>query len=502
MADTQLPDILLKKGLQEVHEAAAYIGSKGDPAVMASIKEPPSALMLLLLSFALLAIVYVLCEFSNYYEIKRNWAQYRCMPSVAPFASFYGYNLAETMNFCVAENVRQHAPGVIDPLYQGINAISGVVDGVFSKVFEIESGIGSLLQGFKDFMINFVNSFRLLGTRIRMSFIRVKDIFSRVYGTFLAFVYAGISALTFGENLVCNPLVAFIGTITGNDDFCCFAPDTLVKMADGSSKNIADIGIGEALHSFDPSRESQENRVVATYLFDGRTTAMVRLYGIHVSANHYIRYRGAALRAAGDHPDAVAAESLGLIWCLSTTTNRIPLLSSTSNDTIEAADYEESSDPAVIAEAQTIAEMALNRGLSIGSGPTVPDYGLGLDPTLQVFMKHSLWRPLSEIRIGDILQTGATVTGLVEEICNLQCKTPAGSYVSAAQLIYYENSWKRAYHIWPTLDRPETQILLHITTDADHPITVRTEWEILNVRDYTEVNSLDMQTPYDAALTQ
>jgi hypothetical protein len=427
----------------------------------------------------------MISELSNYYEIQRNWSHYRCMPSITPFAAFYGFNLSETLNFCVAESVREHAPGVINPIYKGINEVTGIVDGVYDKVVAIEGGVGSLLKGFEGFVINFVNSFRLLGTRIRMSFVRIKDIFARVYGIFIAFSYAAISAITFGENLICNPLVVFLGTVTGVD-ICCFAPDTRIRLADGSTKPIAECVIGDELFA--------SSKVTSTYLFDGSRTKMIRIRGVHVSANHYIEGpEPGQMIQAGDHPEAVAAESLERLWCLGTANNRMTVVTNMGDHVF--ADYEESSDPDVVATVQAVAERTLNNR---EAGPTVPDYSLGLDPTLLVYMKDTTLKPLSQVRIDDDLMGGGRVTGIIREVCEQQCKTPAGHTVAAAQLILHEHGWTRAAHIWPRY-APVTPVLYHLMTTA--PFTVGGDGEIFMVRDYAEVSTIDMQTPYDKKLT-
>lgn len=476
---SQVPDDLEKEALLVMKKIGAFVGSKGDPAVMESYKEPPSLITLVLMTLGLGVVAYIVAELSNYYEIQRNWAQYRCMPSVMPFAKFYGFDLAETINFCVSEQVREHAPDVIDPIYRGINTVTGVVDGVYKKVVDIEGGITSLLKGFSDFVVNFVNSFRLLGTRVRMSFVRIKDIFARVYGIFLSFAYAAISAITFGENLICNPLITFMGSITGVD-LCCFSPDTQIVMADGSLRPISDIRIGDAL---------KDATVTSTYRFDGATD-MVWIDGIHVSTNHYIQETG--MIPAGRHPAATPAPRLNRLWCLATNTNRIPIMGRTRVH--EFADYEESSDPSVIAEAQRIAEATLNDG---HVGPVVPDYSLGLDPTLLVLMKNNTWKPIAQICIGDELMGGTRVSGIIRELCEAQCKTSGGHYVSAAQLVYHGDRWVRAAHIWPSVSHSSELCQLMLNNNAF--ITVGGDGEVFNVRDYAEAGA-EMQAPYDANL--
>jgi hypothetical protein len=484
----QLPDDLRNEAEAALKRVGAYLETRGDPAIMNSLKTPPSITTLAGISVVLFLVAYIIAEISNYYEIRRNWSHYRCMPSISPFAKFYGHDLKETMNFCIAQSVKEHAPGVITPIYEGINAVTGVVEGVFDKVESVAGGIEGLLAGFKSFVVNFVNSFRLVGTRIRMSLIRVKEIFSRVYGIFIAFAYAAISAITFGENLICNPLVTFVAGFAGVD-ICCFAPETLIQMADGSQKPIRDIQIGDRL--------AGDSEVTTTFLFRGYDTAMVSVHGVHVSGNHYLLAPNSTWIRADKHPAAVPALSIPRLWCLSTTTNTIPV-AGVGGHTLEFTDFEESSDPEVVAVAQRTAEEGLNgRG---SAGPTVADYSLGIDPTYGVHMLHGHWVQASQLRVGDSLAGGGNVVGIVREQCEELCKSPCGHYVSAAQLVMWEGRWQRAAHTWPRV--AGEQILVQVLLDSSRPFTIGGEGEMYSVRDYTEWEESSMQPLYEAALAK
>lgn len=492
MSLSQLPEDLQKEALTLLGK----IRAREHPDVLSSHKDIPSVTMLAMITIGLFIGAYIITEIANYNEIKANWAHYQCMPSVAPFASFYGHDLNETMQFCIAQSVKDHAPGVINPIYKGISEVTDVVDGVYDKVVAIEGGVAGLLKGFESFVINFVNSFRLLGTRVRMSFIRIKEIFGRVYGLFMAFVYAGISALTFGENLACNPLVAFMATITGHEEMCCFAPTTRIPLADGSVVAIRDVQIGDVL--------AGGGLVTSTYLFTGIHTPMVRFHGIEVSTDHYVR-AGNRLIQARDHPGAIPVFRLPYLYCITTSDHRIPVISDLADRILEFADYEESSDPAVIAEAQRIAEMTLNANMTLEAnnahvGPTVPDYSLGLDPTLLVYMRNGSWIPLEHVKVGAQLMSGAFVVGVIQELCETLCEIPGSTaVVSAAQLIWQGGVWRRAAHIWSCGGKVlDPAVLTHLLTDSDAPITVRTNSETLNVRDYAECYGI--QTPYDTKL--
>lgn len=471
---------------QSLETLGAQILSKGDETIMGSRTEPTSLLTFTGLTFAFGLIAYILTEISNYREIRRHWTHYRCHPTVAPFAKYYGHDLAETMNFCAGEAVKEHAGPVIAPIYDGINRVMGVADGIYEKAEAVEGGVMSLLKGFESFVVNFVNSFRLVGTRVRMSLIRIKDIFARVYGTFIAFTYAAISAITFGENMACNPLTTFIAGFAGVD-ICCFAPETDLLLENGETIQIAIAPIGTQLYGC--------GRITSRYMFNGSTTPMVRIHGVHVSENHYVLHEGRMIQARA-HPEAVAASSLPVIWCIATDTNRIPVLTE-KGATMICADYEEDESPETIATAQKTAEELLN-GVA---GPTVADYSLGLDPGLLVATQDDAYIPLGSVGLGTVLANGSRVVGIIHEECSQVCHLPRSHCViSSAQLIHLDHTWVRTSTRWPIMKK--RHILVHLMLDTKQwfyiyePFTLR----CYGVRDYTEVADAAMQAPYDQIL--
>ena len=491
MAAWTTPEEALTRAQRDLH----VLGILREGGTPDALEEPPALVWLFGITGALAIACWVIAEISNYQEIRRNWGHYRCQPSVTPFAKFYGHDLEETVNFCIGQAVKQHAPGVINPIYEGVERVMGVVDGVYARAESVESGVKGLLSGFESFVINFVNSMRLVGTRIRMSVVRIKEIFARVYGIFIAFSYAAISAITFGENLVCNPLVTFIGTIAGVD-ICCFAPDTLVAAADGSWHEIRDVCIGMKL--------AGGARVSSRYIFDSSGADLWELQGIVVSGNHYVRRTdtGAMVRV-DKHPEAAHQSSPRpeRLICLATSTNRIPLIGSTGQ-ILEFADYEEAEDAVTIAAAQAAAERALGVPLP---GPTVPDYSLGIAPGTWIMMADGTHRQLADLRIGDRVAPVGRIIGIIQEECHTLVQTSGGVLMAAAQLVRTAGGlWRRAAHLWPqTLQRRDSPVLLNHLLLDNSPQGAFVIWdgrETRQLRDYAEAVCEETQAPYDAAL--
>jgi hypothetical protein len=456
----------------------------------ALLRASPSILILFFITAVLAGVIWVILEIANYQEIRANWETYRCMPSVTPFAKFYGHDLEETVNFCIGEAVKQHSAGVMVPIYQGVEKVAGVVDGVYEKAAAVEGGVTHLLTGFSNFVVNFANSLGLIGTRMRIGVVKVKEIFGRVHGLFMAFVFAGISAITFGENLACNPLVTFMAGLAGADDICCFAPDTLVPLRGGALKEIQNVAIGDILAS--------GARVTSLYRFSGSGTPMVRLKGVHVSGNHAVQHEGRWIPAA-THPDAVAAEEVSRIICLGTSDNRIPVVASDGGATLTFTDYEESEDPAVVAEAQAAVEVAL--GMPAGA-PPVEDYGLGLDPQFEVAMADGRRKPLEDVVIGDRLAGGGCVRGVIREECSDCIVVPGGRLVAGAQLIGLSQGWQRAARQWPGRRVAGRRVLRHLMLEGDLATFQVQDIDGLSytVRDYREVSGGAAQAPYDRYL--
>ena len=458
----------------QLHTQSRTLRALGSPIP----KTHPSLLVLIGITTILFFLAVILSEMASYFEIIQNWEHYRCNPGVAPFSRFYGHNLEETMSFCIGEAVREHAPGVINPIYASINGIMTVVDGVYDKASAVQGGVSSLLSGFEKFLVQFANSLRLVGTRVRMSLVRIRDIFARVYASFISIAFAGISAITFGQNLIYNPLVAFI------DDIGCFAPDTQIALQNSKTASIQNVKIGDTLRD--------GGIVTSTYLFDGRNTKMVRIHGIHVSGNHSLFGGG---RADG-HPDAIPAESLDIMLCIATSNHRIPVVSCTGDSVVEFTDYEESSDPTVIAESQRAAEVALNGPNTIGE--SIADFSLGLDPSLYVKMSSGSWKRLYTIQLGDRLESGSRVIGIIREKCSMCVRSPSGNLFSAAQLIQHDGVWKRAKFIYPAVSGE--YILYHVIVSDNSPIHMYEHSGNIFVRDYAEVHDSTVQTPYDVAV--
>jgi hypothetical protein len=286
-------------------------------------------------------------------------------------------------------------------------------------------------------------------------------------------IWMGTSALTSAMSLPDNGLVKFIIGF-------CFDPNTVVHMADGTTKLIKHIQIGDLLKG---------GRATSVFRFDGSRTPMVQIGDVVISSNHLVQCPDGVWRVAEAHPDATPVPSIPDILCLNVEGHRFTV---GIEHVLQVADYDESESDLVVSTAQQLAEAGLNAGLT---GPVIKDYSLGFEPDAEIRISESEWIGVSDIAIGRELYGGQTVMGLVEEECASVCRM--GSIrLSSAQLVFTGSEWKRAGTVLPVETSDVPTRLVQVITDRVGPLCLRRGTSLVWIRDYREAPLPEMEDVY------
>jgi hypothetical protein len=119
-----------------------------------------------------------------------------------------------------------------------------------------------------------------------------------IAGVFILFFFALMPLLPMLISAV-SILAAAGFAVGGLADVFCFAPDTSVKLADGGTRRIADLGLGDQLHG--------GGVVEGMYVMDGAEAQMYSISGVIVSGDHLVWNDASAAGkgsycAVADHP--------------------------------------------------------------------------------------------------------------------------------------------------------------------------------------------------------
>ena len=416
-------------------------------------------------------------------DIKKNFGKYRCNPLFMPFVGNFGYNPVDNFNFCVQSIFNGKAAEVFAPIYSILATFQGVLATVVNSAMSIRGMFSNFLGGVENFIASVRNKIQFLMNSVRMSFVRILNLMGKVYGSMFAVLFMGQSAMTAAFNLADNNLVKFLFEF-------CFAPNTVVKMADGTHKAIKDVVIGDVLAEV-PNNKSPV--VTSVFRFAGGSTPMVRIGDVIVSGAHYVLAGSAGMVPAEAHPDAVWAGSVPELVCLNVSGHRFRV----GADGLLVADYDEHDTAAVVGETQRMATRALN-GRVDGEAP-VMDYSLGVAGSSEVLMADGAWKRMDSIAIGDVVKHSGKVLGVVCEQCDATVVSPSGIVFSAAQLVYDSSAkqWKRSANYWSRGPAGGAKTLYTIFTMNSGAISIRKGTSVEFIRDYREAPLPEMESAYE-----
>jgi len=452
-------------------------------SVAASSNWTWSAIKFGILTAVLLTGLILMFTIGNISEIAANFEKYRCNPLIIPFAGAFGQDAKENLNFCLSSVFNSKAASAFGPVYGMLAQFVAVITQISNATLGLRALFANFFTSVNGFISNVRDRVQALLLSIRMSFLRLQNLMGKVYGTMIAVVFMGTSALTTGMNLSDNDLVRFMLEF-------CFVPDTPIQLADGSFKAIADLKIGDKLA---PTPRGVTPVVTSLLVFDGTRTPLVDINGIRVSEEHYVfDTTRSNYMPAKYHTRAIPSASSHRLHCLNVTGNELWV--GVGSSRLLVADYDEHTLPGVSRATQKVALNALNGTSS--ADETVEDYSLGCDPRLEIAMKNGTWKQLLEIQIGDEVLGGGKVLGLVDESVMRAVRLPSGAYVSGAQLVFHKTRWRRAARIFEPCD-DKARILKQIVTATCGTITVRdNDGSTYHIRDYREVPLSEMEDAY------
>ena len=438
---------------------------------------------LIILTVVLIAVLFNVFIGGIFGNIIKNWPQYRCNPLVMPFAGLFGYDSTENFNFCMKSIFSSNAAAVLGPVYGLMSKFTDIAGTISNAANSFRYLIANLMNGMERLMNSYRDRFQFLIFQIRMSFMKMLSLLGKLYGTFYAIIFMGLSGLGAANNVANNDLVKFLLEF-------CFDPDTPIELADGSVKKLSDLVVGDVLKAVD----GKTPKITSLFRFDGSKTPMVKIGSVHVSKQHFTFYNDDWIKAE-DHPDAVEAESIPELVCLNTDTHVLTL------DGLIFSDYDESSDSSVVETTQALAEMRLNAGLFDEMIEKTKDYELGLDGDLGVVFKDGSVKSIRDVKIGDELLGGGTVLGLIKESCKWTTTLPNGLHVSSSQLLWDKDFtlWRRAAFVYPDNTKlNESPMALYQLSVSNNTI----ESVDYLFRDYREINDPDMEEAYENKLTK
>ena len=445
------------------------------------VPEPRTSWTWTMVKFVVMTLVFLIAlimmfTMGNLNEISKNFPKYRCNPIMMPFAGSFGYDAKENFDFCLTNIFNGKAAQIFAPIYGILGSFTDVVKQITNVTLGLRQLFANFLFGVNNFIRSVRDKIQALLTSVRMSFLKINNLMGKVYGTMIAVVYMGTSAMTAGMSVGDNDMVQFLFEF-------CFAPETLIQLRNGSFTQIQHLRIGDALV---PTAQNADPRVTSVFRFDGSKTPMVRIDDVVVSGEHYVQHEGRWMLAK-NHPDAVSSASVPTLVCLNVEGHQFQ-----AGRSLVVADYDEHETEAVVEATQKLALKALNG--SEGTEPAV-DYSLGVDSSVEIELEKG-WARIADVCCGDVVRGAGRVLGVVRE----ECEEPVlvhGVPFAPGQLLFREGRWVRAGSLPSCVSRKSE--LVSLITERCGTMRGRVGDGEVFLRDYREVALPEMEAAYAAA---
>ena len=414
----------------------------------------------------------------NIQHIKDNWANYRCNPLFMPFTGLFGFNTSENFEFCMGKIFASHSAESMDSIGSVFGSFSTILTAVFGSINSLRNTIATLGGGINVVFQEFTDRITMFFFTLRMNAIRLKMMFGRIYALLFSVMYMGMSGITGMSSFTNTFLFSFLDTF-------CFPGSTEIMVKNGDNIKltpIKDIKIGDILLP-------GNSNVTATFSFYAKGQPMVKLGNTIVSTNHYVLYQGRTIKAE-DHPLAISYgvwDSEDYLYCLNTDNHIIPV------GLLEFLDYDETSE--ADGESMRMIEQRINNTPPSNTPYPFTECGFGVTEHTRIWISRNdgtkILKPIHDIRVGDMLSTGAQVVGLIHKQIT-ECCMVDGIEITPSTLFWNGSTWIRFGEVYPVQTIPAcTSIALIVTPNSQIELE-----NGMYVRDYMELCSPDAEMYY------
>lgn len=430
------------QNLKKMYENLNYFDQYGGSVILFIII---SILIFLAVSYCFVMI--------NAKPIEDDWPNQRCKPNIIPFAGLITHPDGVTASEYTAENFTYCIQNILsDIMGASVSPITFVTNGLLT----IANSISEALQAIRS-MIDKVRTFaqsifeeimgRIMNIMIPLQeiIISFRDLVGKIQGSmtgglftllgsyytlkslmgaiaqFIIIILIAIAVMvaifwiipfTWGVAIantaifiaIAIPMAIILAfmidvlkvkTSIGIPRIKCFDKNTLFTMNNGTEKIISEIKVGDIL--------SNSNEVTAVIKVETQGSSMYYLDGVYVSDTHKIFYYGKWITIR-EHPDSIKLVEYNepYLYCLNTT-NKIIII----NDLI-LSDWDEIDENDFI-------EIKNNQFKEINKENDIHTFiDGGFEGITPIVLNSGEVRNIKDICVGDILQNGEKVYGIVE----------------------------------------------------------------------------------------
>jgi hypothetical protein len=355
-------------------------------------------------------------------EINKDWENYKCKPSILPFAGWFigpkNTSMVQNYKECTWKLFRSFGDILLHPVRSIFDLIFGILKIFNENIQKIRQVINYIREALKESIIEIANKLKYAFAKITQVFIVFLQFFLKIFFLFQSLFYILVYAFYTFSSLINGP----IGKFT---KFFCFDENTIITL-NNCKKKIKDIDINDDIN------------VEGILKFSSNNVEMYKYNNIILSGSHLVKENLKWIRVKDSlYSSYINNYNKPFIYCLITKNSKILI-----NDII-VADYIETNNNFIRSDILNIVKKSLNNDDYMKYYKYYNDYNMwGFDTNTILKLNNNNSIKISDIKINDILENNNKVTGIIKlkPLSNMYYYN--NNIISGTQLIFINNKWQ------------------------------------------------------------
>lgn len=196
------------------------------------------------LTFIILIIFILLYVFNvlsvGIKKIKDDWPQYRCNPTVMPFASIFGYDPISNFTYCIQNMQTNYMGYLMQPLNYNFSVLGEVTSTMTTAINDVRAFINNLRNFISDIVQQIFGVFLNILIEFQRLTINIKDLFGKLIGIMGTLMYTLSGSIMTMDSAWAGPPGQLARAL-------CFHPETKVELQNGKQFSMKDIPLNSIL---------------------------------------------------------------------------------------------------------------------------------------------------------------------------------------------------------------------------------------------------------------
>uniref|UniRef100_A0A6C0HGA5 Hedgehog/Intein (Hint) domain-containing protein n=1 Tax=viral metagenome TaxID=1070528 RepID=A0A6C0HGA5_9ZZZZ len=173
-------------------------------------------------------------------KVTEDWPNYRCNPTVMPFASIFGHDPVSNFTYCIQNMQTNYMGYLMQPLQYNFNVLGDLGSQMTTAINDVRAFFNNIRNFITDIIQKIFGVFLNILIEFQRLTINIKDLFGKLIGIMGTLMYTLSGSIMTMKSVWAGPPGQLARAL-------CFHPDTKVELKNGSIVKIQDIPLNAIL---------------------------------------------------------------------------------------------------------------------------------------------------------------------------------------------------------------------------------------------------------------